>query len=514
MKKQPSLLATLLRKDLRLFGPFAALIALLQALWQFPNLVVQLGAMAGLIQTGLQFGALLLILVVCQEDAIVSLKHDWLTRPISGLTQLLAKSIFVLLTVVLPAILGALLYHLTQGHSIGEAVLDGVSSGARGSILAIGITAMAFAAITSSIRQAVIVFLAGLAVVALVTMTWIALHREVWESAAFSGSGWVLQRGMMLLLAVSAMSVLWLQYRHRHTRASRGVAVAATLLGMWIVVVMGWSPAFALQKALSADPNAAAAAQVDLAQGCFPARVLGANSDSNPGGAGLTAQRYSEEHRKFAGLDAMAFSTRLNAQVPTGDLLVVNHVEVRYFNGDQQQHRLRPGRTSYLLMQPIDGRAAADHYWLLSAVDAKRLESQPAIQARLDYSLSLLAPQNMAQFMADGHRSYYDGIGYCGADFDRSSGTVAVSCFKPGAQPALLVASVDGADSAPPRRPVDFTPVWLDFWGGHRYEIQLGAHGNEMPRVKVTTYQARAHFDRQIIRPGVLGGPVSACPAP
>jgi len=319
------------------------------------------------------------------------------------------------------------------------------------------------------------------------------------------------------VLVAAAICILWLQYRHRHTRASRGVAAVATVLGTWIVVLMGWSPVFAIQKALSPDADAAATVHATLQDGCFPARVLrpnGAEGEAVPGALQLTAQRYSEDHRKFAGADAIAFSTRLDAEVPEGSRLVVNHVEVHYLRGDQELRRLRPGRTSSYLMKPVDGHAVADHYWLLPAADAKRLSSDAAIQTRIDYSLSLLAPKNMAQFMADGRRRYYDGIGYCGADFDPSSGTVAVSCFKPGAQPALIVASVDGVESAPPRRPVDFTPAALDFWGGQRSDMQLVAHGTGIPQVKVTTYQPRAHFDRQLARAGVLGGAASACPAP
>jgi hypothetical protein len=33
------------------------------------------------------------------------------------------------------------------------------------------------------------------------------------------------------------------------------------------------------------------------------------------------------------------------------------------------------------------------------------------------------------------------------------------------------------------------------------------------PRVRVTSFVPQAHFDRQFVVPGVLGGPVSACPA-
>jgi hypothetical protein len=517
MKKQPSMVVTLLRKDLRLFGPFAALIALLHVFWQFPNLVSQLGALAGLLQTGMQMGTLLLIVVICYEDSVVSLKHDWLTRPVPGATLLLAKVLFVLMAAILPDIVGAFAYHLTQGHSIGEAVLAGLSAGADGNALAVYSAAMAFAAITSNVRQAVIVFLAGLAVIALISVGWMSLHRDVPESLGFTGSGWVLKDGVQLVMAIAAISILWLQYRHRHTRASRGVAAGATVVGTWIVVLMGWSPVFAIQKALSPDPDAAESIPVTLAEGCFPARVLAADGDAaSIVNAGLTAQRYSEEHRKIAGPNAVAFSTRVNAQLPDGNLLVVNHVEARYVSGGRELRRLRPGRTSSSVMRAADQPPVATHYWLLPADDAKRLASESMVETRLNYSLSLLAPKNTARFPADGSRNYYAGIGYCGADFDRTSGAVIVGCFKPGAQPAYLAANIDGStESASPRPfPMNFAPAALDFLGGKRNYIELVAHGSQMPRVIVTTYEARAHFDRQLIRPGVLGGPVSACPMP
>jgi hypothetical protein len=524
---RPSLLVTLLRKDLRLFWPFAALVALVQVLWQFPDLVSQLGALASVLETGMQLGTLLLIVVIVYEDAVVSLKHDWLTRPVRGPTLLLAKSLFVVGAIILPAMVGAFVYHLTQGHSIGEAVLAGLSSSADGNNLPVFIAAMAFAAITSSLRQAVIVFLAGLSVITLITVGWASLDQDVPESGAFSGSGWVMKDGVRLLMTVGAICVLWIQYRHRNTRVSRGIAVGATVLGTWIVVFMGWSPMFALQKALSPDAGAAASAQVMLAQGCFPARVLGggegtgtsagSGTDTTAGTtAALTAQRYSEEHRRVAGADALAFSTRLDAQVPDGNLLVVNHVDLRYVSGGRELRRLRPGRTSSYVMRKAEAPPTADHYWLLPATDLKRLASDPGVEAHLDYSLSLLAPKNTVQFAADGSRHYYEGIGYCSAEFDRALGAVAVDCFKPGVQPAYLTANIDGtADSAATRRfPLNYAPAVLDFWGGKRTDIQLAAHGSEIPRVNVTAYEPRAHFDRQLIRPGVLGGPTSACPAP
>ena len=517
MRSQFALVGTLLRKDLRLFGPFAALIAVLLALGQFPNLVMQLGSMGSLMQSGVELGTLLLILVVCYEDAIVSLKHDWLTRPIPGLTLLLEKSLFVLVAAVLPGIIGATAYNLTQGHSLAESLLAGVSLGARANTVMMFVTIMAFAAITANIRHAVIVFLAGMAAIALVMVSWNAVE-DASESAVFSGVGWMVRRGMLLLMLSAAISILWLQYRHRHTRASRFVAVVATVIGTCIVVVPYWTPAFALQKMLSPDPSAAQSVGVAMAEGCFPARVLDAAPvASNSVTASLTLQRYSEEHRRFAGSGAIAFATRLiGEKVPDGNLLVVDHVTVRYFSGAHELRHLRPGITSYKLLKAVEGQPVADHFWLLSAADGQRLSTDANVVTHIDYSLGLLAPHGTAHIVADGGRAYYEGIGYCGATFDRSAGTVALNCFKPGAQPALLVANIEGdSELATERRhPTDYTPVALDFWGGSQHDIQLLAHGAGVPRITVTAYKARAHFDRQVRAPGVLGGPTSACPLP
>jgi hypothetical protein len=40
----------------------------------------------------------------------------------------------------------------------------------------------------------------------------------------------------------------------------------------------------------------------------------------------------------------------------------------------------------------------------------------------------------------------------------------------------------------------------------------LYAEATPTPRVRITVCEARTHFDREIDVPGVLGGPLSACP--
>jgi hypothetical protein len=517
MNTQLATVGTLLRKDLRLFGAFAGLIALLHAVTQLPAVMALAGAAGDLIRIGLQLGTVLLILVVCYEDAVVSLKHDWLTRPISGGALLLTKAAFVFLATILPSILGALLQELLDGHSLGESLLASISRGARGDTLVIFSMIMAFAAVTSSLRQAVVVFLAGIAGMGVLTVIFNAIQATP-DSAGATSSAWVIERSLIFLLLLAAVSILCVQYRHRHTRAARGIAAGALVAVLALTMSTTWRPVFALQKRLSPDPGSAAAVEVQLAEGCFPARVLDDGSSAvNEATAQLTAQRYGEGHREFAGPGAVAFSTRLSGQgVPKDGLITIGHVAFGWYADDKELRSTRPAGTSSRWMMPVDGQPVADHYWLVSKSELARLTAAPGVETRIDYSLSLLSPKNSVQFLADGSRRHYSGIGYCDASFDRSVGSIAVSCFKPGAQPSLLTARLAGADQSTEvaSRGANFTPAVIDFWGGFRHRMTLVARGNDVPQVVVTAYQARDHFDRQIIVPGVLGGPASACPLP
>src|SRR6478609_4699542 len=135
MNRQFTLFCAMLRKDLRLFWQFGALMAGLLVLVRFPDLVGQIGPVVGLMRIAIQLGLVLLILVVCYEDAVVSLQHDWLTRPISGVTVLLAKTSFVFLAILVPSIIGVLANDLYEGRSLAESLVNGISEGASGGML-------------------------------------------------------------------------------------------------------------------------------------------------------------------------------------------------------------------------------------------------------------------------------------------------------------------------------------------------------------------------------------------
>lgn len=183
--------------------------------------------------------------------------------------------------------------------------------------------------------------------------------------------------------------------------------------------------------------------------------------------------------------------TRLDKQaVLAGDTLIVDMVDVKYRGVIGKP--VRPKMSMRMFVQPLtadSGAATVDHYWLLPAADYQRLAAISGVEAELDY---------------------------CSATFDAVTGFLAVDCFKHGSQPTQLVAYLDGAlsNTRIASRRAEYTPASLDFWGGFRHRMQLRSSGGQMPKVKVTAFEARAHFDRQIVVPGVLGGVPTACPAP
>ena len=498
---QSSVFLTVLRKDVRLFWLFAALTALMLFLSRFPAIVDAVGQLAGLLGLVMQFGVLGLILAVCYEDNTVSPRHDWLTRPIAGTTLLAAKATFLFLAIVVPCILGTLLDNLLAGHSVVEALLAGVTRGANGGLLLIIVCIMAFASMTSSFRQGLIVFV-GLVLILTVLGSLAVGISGAGESVSATGSVWVLAQPVMLVLFVLGLAVLWIQYRHRNTRASLRLVVACVLVGTLLVTFMTWSRIFGVQRALSPDPAAAEALQVSLVRGCFPVREVDANT-------------YPQTMRNTNGPDAVGFSTQLSvAQIPPGHRLGVSQASLRWQSSLGFEYRTRPASTRPRWHEGGGGTLIGEHFWLLSKDTYTRLASDEGMQARLNYGLHLMAPAATATFAADGRRGRYTGVGFCSADFDRAAGRVDVECFNAGAQPAQLVANLEGGEElqAVPASPPDFVPALLNFWGGRIYRMQLRTTGNAVPRVTVTAYTGRVYFERSFDVPGVLGGAVSACP--
>jgi len=517
MKTRTGVLLAVLRKDLRLFWPLALLIGGLRAASAIPHLIEGSDSIAILAQIAIPLLTAFLVLVVLHEDPVVSLTHDWLTRPIPGTKLLVAKALFLVLAIFVPWILSRTVYELVQGHSLGESLLAGLTSGADRTQLLPILALMAFAAITSGIRQAFVVALVGVAILMLVRLPRSSSFEGPLLLSA-TGSGWVASEGAALLLALGAGLVLWMQYRHRRTWLARGIASATPVVAYAVMATITWQTAFAVQKSLSRDPAAAALVDVGMAENCFSIRDTAAAGVSRNGDQRVALDPDEYASVKRAGFGALAFTTRLiSHSIPEGHRLAVAHVDFSY----QAESRLvvRPTNISPRLVKGAgEVGIVSSNRWLLTLEEQQRLAATPGVESHFVYSLSLLQPVAAATIEAGAPRRYLAGIGYCSATatanvMQTPPHVIHVDCFKPGEQPAQLIAALESAtENLVHMRSTDFTPAALELWDGKYFNVALFTSEVPAPRVRLTAYEARAHFDREIVVPGVLGGPLATCP--
>ena len=121
MNARLKVLGAVLRKDLRQFWSFALLAAVLVVLVNIRAILEVRFWIEILVSIAVLLATSLFTLLVFHEDSAVSGKRDWLTRPVPGMTMLAAKSLFVVLVIVPPAVLGEILNGLLLAfHVLGR----------------------------------------------------------------------------------------------------------------------------------------------------------------------------------------------------------------------------------------------------------------------------------------------------------------------------------------------------------------------------------------------------------
>jgi hypothetical protein len=127
---------------------------------------------------------------------------------------------------------------------------------------------------------------------------------------------------------------------------------------------------------------------------------------------------------------------------------------------------------------------------------------------RLKYFVSLLEPVASSEIDVDGRRQYVSGFGYCSAGRGASLDAVSIDCFMHGRRPALVTARWSGGTAARETMTgLDYTPPALGIFGG-AYRLTLSRpRGSTASRVTLTAYEPRAHVEKSVDAPGLLGGP-------
>jgi len=530
MKLQLKQLAALLRKDMLLLWPLVACAMLLlsaynavqgEDLARLPELVRFLLPVSAYISTGL------LIASAIHADAPAGIRHEWLTRPVSRPMLLAAKAAFVLVVILIPVVIGETIAGIRRNAPWQEVILTATSlhwSAVMGVLLICVIAAMTSTLIEGIVIAALTLGLSQLLVP--VVLNFSGTGEELYISGAY----WIAERPRVLFaFAVGAM-LIWMMYAHRRTRAARTLFTAAVLLLVISPLFTPWRTVFAAQKRLAPTPATSDPIRIERNGACLraitvnPPSAVNASQDDEPAWSSnslsdvLSSRRWSEDQRRTAGARAIGFETAVTLSgAPLGWRTIVARVDAAYVQADNRVlHELRPARFTPTLRRVDAGTHLVSHYWLLPRSVGEALASADT-SLSVDYSLGLLRPVSSVTIPADGQRRHFEGFGFCDAQFDRATSTIAVDCFKRGAQPGQMTANLVGgsADLEVASEYPDYTPAVFEVLGGKRHIMVLrNVPKEDAERVTLTNYEPQAHFNRRVITEGVLGAGEDACPLP
>ena len=524
MNRHLKVIGAILRKDWLLLWPLAVLITALtatQVLLLDLNSLSQ--AMRGLLTTlhliVLNVSIGFFVVIAIQNDTPASTRHEWLTRPIARIDLLTAKLALILVALIAPlALCQAIITYSVFDVSATEALQRALNFENAIVLLALIVAA----ALTSTILQTAGAILTAIVAASLIFFgaTRLSGFREDYF---ISGTQWIAAQFWLLSATAVGMALVWLQFGYRKTALARSLLAFAVIALAGLPIFFSWHAILSIQEALSRDPSVAQPVQLVREEGCFESTIVNPGQEANTTNrletipTDLQPSIWTVEQQHAAGPDAIGFATAaIPTGVPNGWRLRIGSVEATYTSDDTTRHTLGPLRLMPRWRMNADGELVARHFWLISRNTYEGLSRDPSTQLQLDFFLSLLKPSHSYDISIGAKREYFPGVGYCGAKFNAMTSRIDVECFKLGNLPALL--TVELPDT--PKRKIDlgfadYTPPWLDFFQSRSYTTSLRYSPSSAPsQVIVTAYEDQAHFDRQLVIPGVLGAPPSACPAP
>lgn len=522
MSLRPKVVAAIIRKDLHALWPMALVaIVLLLADIVVANFAHIGGSeLRALLPLVTQLTCALLVVAAIQQDTAVSVSHDWLTKPISRVDVVAAKGAFIALALFAPIVLIRFVVYLAQAFSLGEALLTAFDVDDIYILLVLPVV-IAVAVVTPTLLQAAAALIALFVLIFVVPTVLNAFDIPTFDERIIgAGSGWIwLWSGTVAALGVAA-AVLYLQYGKRSTPKARTLLVVAPVVAILIPSFTGWPELLAIQRAVAPDPPHRDDFAISLNAGCFPAEstaLLAGTGASSPQARLVGAGLWNQADLQQAGRGSIAFATGIAPRdLEEGWIMRVSAVVATYVDehGKVLQHAL-PARIAPTSQMNLEGNIASTSFWLLPSAALERLQGEPSARLSLNYSLALLEPLT-AELVADGDRRRVPGLGYCGANYDPADSTLAIDCFKRGAQPAWITARIPGAPLRTAGTPiVSYEPAWLEVLTGRRYQLALQVPaGVDHSKVELTAYEGRSHFERRVERAGVLGGPLADCPLP
>jgi hypothetical protein len=447
----------ILKKDWKLLWPMVALVVAIQAgyeyaAWSAGLLEHKTGAEALLRPLMLAWfiGIAALCAAVVQQDAIPGVDQDWLIRPLKRSDLLLAKLIFLALTISAPMFILNLAHALATGMPLVSS-LTTVLSKELFIFACFIVPVAALASTTRNLTELVILGAALLMIFALSLSLSAFLAGPAWCPTCHTGMSWLQHLLQHVGTLLGAIVILCTQYYWRRSAVARGLALlgAAALVFMQIP----WSAAFAIERWLSEPSGDVSAIALELGEEAPSLNTTGAASLASRQTArllmhGNVDQAFENLHRRASPGDTpVLIDLPLHTLGTSSDeMLLVDRLHIQLASEDGRLLYRGPDADpspGLLAADPADATGPA-HQTIEIPGDVYRKASAAPMRLQMDYWLTLVKVSAEHKIAAlDGELRSPD-IGLCAAN--RDGNIIALHCDSIKQAPFCYSAALYAAD--------------------------------------------------------------------
>jgi hypothetical protein len=518
------------RKDWTLLWPLAVLVTIIQIAFEWATYKFGFfGAtplareLLRLLTPAWYIGSVALAIAVVHEDTVPGVDQDWLARPLARTDLLLAKMLFVLVTVCLPMLVLNLIDELALGFPALPSLAGALYKEAY-LFVCLLVPVMAVASATRNMTDLVVL------VAALVVL----YAASLWVSATLFGAdrcptcdtsiSWLQHLLQHVGLFAGSAVILGLQYYRRRTPVSRALLAAGVLL--LVGMQLPWNAAFAIQSWMGA-PIGSSPVAIRIA-----ADTAAVTDGTGTGGGRQDSARRATQALLQGDLDTAVLSLKsvgrphdmpVMLDVPlriTGltrdEFLVVDRAEfslvnahgVALYKGTGTQRKAVP-----LIPDPTQPEVVRQKFEIPGAL-YKRIGPR-VVELVVDYSLTLRAVVAEHKIRAADGEVRSPEVGVCQSGADPAA--ASVRCKQIGRAPNCYAATLYGPDGRhnpqvyscgsdyrpfipSPMNIISFLGVDLpirDAYGVAHYEVD----GSDLPHSYITlkVYDTGAHFRRRVV---------------
>lgn len=375
-----------------------------------------------------------LVVAAVQQDPIPGADQDWLVRPLSRTHLLLAKLLFLTVTISVPMFTANLLDALASGFALVPS-LQAVLLKELFVLACFVVPVMALAATTRTMSEFVILSAALVVTFALSVSLSAFFFGANWCPTCNSGMSWlqhIVQHSGILL---GAAAILALQYYRRRSDAARAVAIGGAVA--LVFAQLPWSAAFSMEHWITQANGAATAVSVGLDEapredsvtGSAFSGELSAGTHQAPkpphGRVGQTLEYWRRRVRPNDGPVSIDLPVQVNG-VAVDELLLADRTAVRLLDqgGEVLYRGENAGGLAQLLTPRIDRSlrsSGVTHQTVEIPGGGYRKAAAAAARFQIDYSLTLLKLVAEYRLPAFDGELHSNDVGICATLADRNA---------------------------------------------------------------------------------------------